>query len=185
LQNENTSNDPSASLEHDEWFTENLLPHEQHLRIWLKNRFPTLFEVDDIIQDSYVKVISRKSNSDLKSPKSYLYAVARNKANDMLRRKKIVQYEPLAKDDVLHANEGSEIPERLSRKNELELLEQAVQSLPERCRQIFTMRKVHGMKHSEIAQIMKITENTVAVQIAIGIRKCREFLISNTGGEIR
>jgi RNA polymerase sigma-70 factor (ECF subfamily) len=51
----------------------------------------------------------------------------------------------------------------------------AIQSLPERCRQVFTLRKIYGLSQKEIAQKLSISENTVEVQGAIGIRKCAEY----------
>jgi len=57
----------------------------------------------------------------------------------------------------------------------LQLLIQAIQSLPDRCRQVVTLRKIYGLSQKETAARLDITENTVEVQSAIGLRKCIEF----------
>ena len=49
----------------------------------------------------------------------------------------------------------------------------AIDSLPERCREIFVMK---GMKYREIAESLGISQNTVEGQMAIALKKLREEL---------
>ena len=53
---------------------------------------------------------------------------------------------------------------------------QAIQSLPERCRQVLTLRKIYGLSQRQIAQQLDISENTVETQVANGMRRCAAFL---------
>jgi RNA polymerase sigma-70 factor (ECF subfamily) len=50
----------------------------------------------------------------------------------------------------------------------------AIQSLPERCREVMTLRKVYGLPQKEIAARLGISECTVSAQLTIGVRKCTE-----------
>ena len=52
----------------------------------------------------------------------------------------------------------------------------AIDSLPERCREIFVMSKLKGMKYREIAESLGISQNTVEGQMAIALKKLREEL---------
>jgi RNA polymerase sigma-70 factor (ECF subfamily) len=72
--------------------------------------------------------------------------------------------------------EGADIPEIVARNQELEILTAALQSLPDRCRQIFTLRKVYGMDQAEIARELGLSENTVSAQLTIGVKKCMDFM---------
>jgi RNA polymerase sigma-70 factor (ECF subfamily) len=63
----------------------------------------------------------------------------------------------------------------VARAEEIELLTHAIQSLPDRCRQVLTLRKIYGMSQREIATRLGIAEHTVEAQGAIGVRKCAEF----------
>jgi RNA polymerase sigma-70 factor (ECF subfamily) len=56
------------------------------------------------------------------------------------------------------------------------MLIKAVQQLPERCRQVFTLRKVYGYSQKEIAARMNITENTVEQQLIKAARHCAQAL---------
>ena len=61
--------------------------------------------------------------------------------------------------------------------NEIESrLEKALQSLPERCREIFIMNKFEGIKQKDIAKLLNISVNTVENQMAVAYKKLREEL---------
>ena len=55
-------------------------------------------------------------------------------------------------------------------------IHQAISTLPERCREIFVMSKLKGMKYREIAESLGISQNTVEGQMAIALKKLREEL---------
>jgi len=73
-------------------------------------------------------------------------------------------------------DEGEGIPEIVARNQELEILTEAIQSLPDRCRQIFTLRKVYGMAQPDIAKKLGVSEHTVSAQLTIGVHKCTDFM---------
>lgn len=67
----------------DHWFIEHVLPHEPLLRAWLRSRFPRGVEVDDLVQEAFARIIrARDSGAEMRSPKAFLFATARNLALD-------------------------------------------------------------------------------------------------------
>ena len=52
----------------------------------------------------------------------------------------------------------------------------AIDSLPERCREIFEMSRTHGLKYSEIAVALGISVKTVEAQMGKALRILREEL---------
>lgn len=155
------------------------------LRAWLESRYSSRFDIDDIIQDSYVRVLKARKKGDILSPKAFLFATARNIAIDRLRHLKVAKNEFLVESELSDVwEEDMGIPETVARNQELELLTKAIQALPVRCRQIFTLRKVYGMSQKEIAKKMNISENTVSNQLTIGLHKCRDYMSSYLGGEM-
>ena len=102
---------------------------------------------------------------------------SRENVCDRLRHRRAVLFEPLAETEAWSVlDEGSDVPEAVARNQELEILNTAIQSLPDRCRQIFTLRKVYGLSQAEIARQLGLSENTVSAQLTIGVRKCMEFM---------
>jgi RNA polymerase sigma-70 factor (ECF subfamily) len=72
-------------------------------------------------------------------------------------------------------DEGTDIPHAVARSQELAMLTEAVQSLPARCRQIITLRKIYGLSIKDTAVELGLADHTVVVQTAIGIRKIGEY----------
>lgn len=164
--------DPADDL----WFTENLLPHEPMLRGWLRTRFATETDVDDIVQEAFVRVLNARKTTEIASPKAFLFATARNLALGDLR-KRITRGDQtlvdLAAIDIL--DENADVSQAVARSEELEFLTKAIQSLPTRCRQIITLRKIYGLSQKDIAKELGISVNTVETQGTIGMKKLGEF----------
>ncbi|PTX97676.1 sigma-70 family RNA polymerase sigma factor [Opitutus sp. ER46] len=157
------------------WFCQFLQPHEAMLRSWLKSRFPGA-DVDDIIQEAYVRVLAARATTPMDSPKAFLFATARNLALGRLRHERVAGQGGLAEidaDGIL--DDGADVSESVARAQELEILTQAIQSLPTRCRQIITLRKIYGLSQKEVAARLGIAEHTVEAQGTIGLRKIAEY----------
>jgi RNA polymerase sigma-70 factor (ECF subfamily) len=168
---------PPPDSEQARWFAADVQPHVPMLRAWLQSRFPEGGDHEDILQEAFLRVLQAREQQTLQSPKAFLFAVARNLALDRVRRRQAAGAPiavPLEAVDVL--DEGEDIPETIARHQELELLTAAIQALPERCRRIFTLRKVYGLSQPEIAQRLGISEHTVSAQLTIGVHKCTEYL---------
>ena len=169
---------PPADPAMTRWFAEHVQPHEAMLRAWLRNQFKSEDDIDDLLQETYLRLLRTREQREVTSPKAFLFAVARNLALDRLRRREVLPTKSLVENDVLSVlEEGGGIPETIAHNQELELLTEAIQSLPDRCRQIFTLRKVYGMSQPEIAQQLGLSENTVSAQLTLGVKKCMAFML--------
>jgi len=163
--------------EPDRWFAEQVQPHDAALRGWLRARFPALTDVDDLVQEAYVRVWRAHASAPIQSPKAFLFTTARNLALDQLRRRQIAVIESIAEIEALSVfDDVPAVAESVCRRQELELLTQAIQALPDRCRQVLTLRKIYGLSQKEIAAQLGIAEHTVEAQVANGVRRCAEFL---------
>jgi RNA polymerase sigma-70 factor (ECF subfamily) len=168
---------PPQDPDQARWFAAELQPHEPMLRAWLKSRFPHETDVDDILQESYLRVLAAREHGGMKSPKAFLFATARNLAVDRARRRQIVRTDSLVETDALSVlDESDGIPETIARNQELEFLTAAIQLLPDRCRRIFTLRKVYGLSQADIARKLGVSEYTVSAQLTIGVHKCTEYM---------
>lgn len=172
--------DAASSAEQARWFEEEVQPHESALRRWLQDRFPSLTEIDDIIQESYAGLIRAHRAGRVKTPKAYLYATARNAAIDFFRRQRILSTEPLVTEGPLAVVEDRpNSVEALSKTQELDILRRSIDALPPRCRTIMTLKKIKGLPNREIAEQLGISINTVNAQLVTGLKHCREFLYAH------
>lgn len=64
---------------------------------------------------------------------------------------------------------------------ERSLLVRVILSLPEKCRQVVMLRKVHDMSQREIALRLGIAEHTVEKHLSYGVRLCAARLLEATG----
>lgn len=123
-----------------------------------------------------MRVLRAHTEGLVKVPKAFLFATARNLSLDYLRRQKVAGENALVETDALSVLDDSEdIPETVARNQELSFLTKAIQSLPDRCRQVFTLRKIYGMSQDEIAERLGISAHTVSAQLTIGLHKCTEY----------
>jgi RNA polymerase sigma factor (sigma-70 family) len=153
-----------------------LEPHAPALRAYLAAQFRSLADVDDIVQESFVRVLRAHENGRVESARALLFTTARNLALDLLRRQRVVAFEPMTeKADSFVVTGGENVAESVSQNEEFDLLRQAVAGLPERCRQVVTLRLAYGLSQREIAARLGISENTVERQMGKGIRRCTEF----------
>jgi RNA polymerase sigma factor (sigma-70 family) len=167
----------AAPANHARWFAEEIRPHEAALRVYLRNRFPTLRDYDDLIQETYARLIRVRSTGTITSAKSLLFTTARNAALDHVRHAQVISFEELPNLDRLAVfTEKPDAAETASRQQEFALLKEGIASLPDRCRQVITLRNLYGLSHREIAERLGMAEQTVSVHITRGVVRLREFL---------
>jgi RNA polymerase sigma factor (sigma-70 family) len=166
---------PPPDAETARWFTEHVQAHEAVLRGYLRG-LVTPSDVDDIVQETYVRMLRARSRGQIDSPRGLLFATARNVAKDLFRRRATARTISVAEVDVSHVLDGApSVPDRVSRANEADLLRAAIKSLPDRCREILILRKFENLSHREIAQKLGIAEHTVEAQLTKALHRCEDF----------
>lgn len=162
--------------ENTSWFAAEVQPHESSLRSYLRSVFPSLPDIDDLVQESYARLIRARETGRVSYVKAFLFTTARNVALDFFRRRKVVSIDGVANLAALDvAEDRPDAADATNKQQELELLAQAVRGLPERCRQVLTLRLLYGMAHKEIAAELRISEHTVKAQLAKGMRRCADY----------
>ena len=158
------------------WFIDEVLPHEGDLRSWLSARFPAVRDVDDLVQEAFSRLLKAHDSGPVVNPRAYLFVVSRNLALNQLRHLKYERPQGASEVDPLSImDEVNTPPESMVVKEEFQHLIQAIQSLPDRCRQVVTLRKIYGLSQKEVAKRLGISEHTVEAQGSIGLRKCIHY----------
>ena len=159
------------------WFSAEVHPHESALRGYLRGSFPRVRDVDDLVQESFLRVWRARAAQPIQSAKAFLFQVARRLAVDTVRRDRIDfvgDVREFAGSSVYE--EAPSAADAASTLERVRLLTDAVEALPARCRQVFVMRKLHALSQRETAARLGLSERTVEVQVSRGMKRCGEYL---------
>jgi len=147
-------------------------------------------EIEDIVQEAYVRVCQVKHQEDIQHPRSFLMRTAKNLAFDYLKRAETqradgveeeADYEPYAA-----AANSDETYEKVASDQEFSLFCQTVRQLPQQCRKVFVLKKVYGYSQREIALELEISESTVEKHVANGIKRCTYMMMQQeTSGQLQ
>lgn len=166
----------SQNSDHARWIAEEIQPHEQALRGYLRNQFPSI-DADDVVQESYLTLLRTRAGLRIASSKAYFFTVARNTARRLFRRRRI--YSDTAVNDLhdsLLLDGGADAAE-ITHARQLEVLViKAIDQLPARCREIVRLAALEGHANPVIAARLGLSETTIRVQIARGVKKCAAYL---------
>lgn len=128
---------------------------------------------EDIVQQAFIALwIKRHKIKIEKSPKSYLYSIAYNAYIDDVRKKKNESAffsdlrEAALREAILEDKEVLEI--------RIKKLKTIIDTLPPRCKEVFELNKLRGLKYAEIAIKLNISVKTVEAQMSIAFQKIRK-----------
>lgn len=153
---------------------------EEIFRAW----YPTLVRIagallkdrdraEEIVQEVLLETWRRRQQlSGEGSAHAYLIRATRNRSLNSLRHDRIARREApfLAGSDVSAASATSDLID-----DEIGVaLDQAVASLPDRCREVFRMSRVDGLKYTEIAASLGVSVKTVEAHMGRALRLLRE-----------
>lgn len=114
---------------------------------------------------------------------AFLFTAIKNRCIDLLRRRTFEEDAANRMQEeaslVLQMNLNSlQVldSELLNEENVEVIINRAITSLPDKCREIFIKSKIEGKKQKEIAAELNISVNTVETQMGIAYKKLREGL---------
>ncbi|MCD5970214.1 sigma-70 family RNA polymerase sigma factor [Pseudomonas sp. CDFA 611] len=128
---------------------------------------------EDIVHDTYLRILERSSNTPIEQPRAFLYRTALNLVIDGHRRNVLRHTESL---DVLENEECYFSPSpqvSIDTRQRLDMVQRALAELPELCRESFLLRKLEGLSHPEIAERLGISNSLVEKHIVNAMKHCR------------
>jgi len=152
--------------------------------VWFAKEFVMPEEdAENIVQDVFADLWERRESMErIENMNAYLFRLVRNKCLDYLKHKVLEQRyaEKLQASFQVELNAKLQSLDRfwagfeLSERNEAEkTVMVAVNSLPKRCREIFWLSRMEGLKYREISDRLDISVNTVEIQMGIALKKLR------------
>lgn len=164
------------------WFVKQVLPLEAVLKQFLQHNWHNKADVDDLLQEVYVRVCESARERIPDPTKPFVFTVARNLLVDKVRRERIIPIEAVADLDALEIEKDEPSPERgVIARDELRRLQAALDRLPPRSREAIILKQINGLSRREIAERMGIGEGTVKQYVADGIRSLAAMFFSDGG----
>ena len=150
--------------------------HYGNLCLYLLLLFKNELLVEHIAQDIFIYLWEKRETIEIRtSLESYLYTAGRYKALNQIRdakRHEMIR-ENMFAPDAEYINELDSILEVHELKK---IIEDAINTLPARCQQIFRLSREEDLSYKEIAEFLNVSVNTVEGQMAIALKKLRIIL---------
>jgi RNA polymerase sigma-70 factor, ECF subfamily len=134
-------------------------------------------EAKEIVQDFFVRLWTRRAELNIRfSLKMYLYQSVKNAALNYLETNKVAQRRMQQYTVPLTATDTA--LEHMMAAEQEEMLMRAIDTLPEKCREIFVLSRMHQLSNHAIATQLNISIKTVEAQISIALKRLTEWLIT-------
>jgi RNA polymerase sigma-70 factor, ECF subfamily len=125
-------------------------------------------EASEIVNDVFIAVWHKKSSLSYDiSLKSYLYRAVKNKCINFLKKQKL---DTVNDDDTINAISSYQTDQSIIDKEQRLILEKVMNTLPPKCKQIFSMSRIDELKNAEIADLLDISIKTVEAQITKALK---------------
>lgn len=145
------------------------------------NRYITNQEIcEDIVQECFIKYWENtEHNQKIDNPSSYLRTAVKNSCISYLRKEKIEEDIEDPKLQSLLSSNTAEDDESKQSFDKTELINQVLNLLPDKCRQVFELSKIQNKSYKEIAETLNISIKTVENQMGKALKIMRQFVKDN------
>lgn len=140
-------------------------------------------DADDVVEEVFAGLWRRMDEIDLEDNiEGFLYRAVYTRSINVLKRRNVdagrlsaiedinnmrMEYYSGINDDPLHRMENAELRRKI---------EDTINMLPEKCRQVFRMSYLNGMHNSDIAEELQLSVRTVEAHMYRALRFLRERL---------
>lgn len=147
------------------------------LKRFLARYFSEHQDIEDVVQETYLRAYGAEQKKVIEHPKAFLFQIARNLALTELKKKSRQITDYIDDYDLpLVIGHDNPVEGEVEAKQNIGLYCEAVAALPEQCRRVFLLRKVHGLSHKEISQRLQLSVSAVEKHLLKGVLKCRAYV---------
>lgn len=143
--------------------------------------FKTPQEIEDVVQEAFVKVIEAREQREILHPKSYMFQTVKNLALNRIAKSDYRLTDTLGDgigDGTLESvsKVTPTMEEQFESQERFQLFCRAVRQLPIKCQRVYILRRVYGYTQIEIAEQMGISIKTVEAHLTKAIVRCTDYM---------
>jgi RNA polymerase sigma-70 factor (ECF subfamily) len=173
-----------TSSQHSGQFEAIYLTHYSRMKRFATEYLICEEDAENIVQDVFLELWEQQfvlmSHTRLFA---WLFTTTKNRCLDLLRHKTVIRKGAERIRDEYNVELQMKLQsleafdEKIFTEPDIEsVVQKAIETLPEKCREIFVMNKIEGKKQKAIAAELNISLNTVESQMAIANRKLKDAL---------
>lgn len=131
----------------------------------------------DVVQETYMRVLSMENRETVVQPRAFLYKTALNLTVDLFRKQRLRAEHTVDLEYARDVPSGAPDQETiLEGKRRLQLLRHAIAELPPKCRHVFLLHKFMHVPQHELAERLGISKNMVERHVMKALSHCRDRL---------
>lgn len=145
--------------------------HQGWLHGWLRKKLGCSHHAADLVQDTFVRVLTRDHGLAMREPRAYLTTIANGLLIDHWRKQDIER----AWMESMSSRPEAVAPspeQRLLVLDTLYRIDRMLASLPERVRQAFLLAQIHGLTYVRIAERLQVSERMIKKYMAQAMLAC-------------
>ncbi len=153
------------------------IKHLGELRYFLYRFLSLEPDIEDVLQETYIRAVEAEKKNAIKAPKAFLYKVSKNLALNYKSQAYRRLTDLVADFDELSVLSKDPLPDQqIEHESEFVDFCNGVKLLPEKCRRVFILRKIYGFSNREIADRLGISVSTVETHLVKGLLNCKSYL---------
>lgn len=162
---------PASRLPLIRWVATHIVPQEPAVRAALRRLGAGESDIDDLVQEAYCRFAGLACVAHIDRPGAYFMQTVKNLWRDHLRRAAVIRFEDITESAQIFVEpEALGVEATVAARQQLRWIENLLAQLPERCRQIFTLKRVEGLSQREIAQKLGVSESVVENDVQKALR---------------
>jgi RNA polymerase sigma-70 factor, ECF subfamily len=142
-------------------------------------------DAEETVQDAYINLWKNRNSIEITgSLKAYLYQTVHNLSLNKLEHFKTNKYRPnsttldIGQWDIIRDSYtiSENLVEMIESKDTESIILKAIENLPQKCREIFTLSRFDNLSYEQISNYLHISENTIRVQIFRALKAIGESI---------
>ncbi|WP_169566388.1 RNA polymerase sigma factor [Sneathiella limimaris] len=153
------------------------LKNKRQIELFFRRRIRNEEDCKDLEQELFIRIHKLEPHKTVEDPKAYLFRIAHNLVNDLLRYRQ--RHDAHIADISEIQNLGQDTykaDDQVADRQNLALLEQAIDKLPPKCREVFLLRKIEDLPNRQIAIRLGISQNMVEKHLRKALKELRQSL---------